>query len=698
MPNIKAADLLLEIGTEELPPKALRSLKDSFASGIVEGLQQSRITFGNVKSFASPRRLAVLVADVATAQEDREVTQKGPPVAIAFDDAGNATKAGLAFAKKCGVDSGDLGRQKNAGGEWLSYTAIEPGRSAAEIVPQLVQQSLDALPIPRRMRWGATEVEFVRPVHWLVMLHGSTVIDGSVLGIKATNKSRGHRFHAPGDIKISAAGDYAELLQTKGYVVADFDIRRALIVAGVEAAAKKAGGIPVGSDGLFDEVAALTEWPVPLTGRFDEAFLALPREVIVATLTGHQRYFPVQGTDGDLMPAFVTVANIESTEPERVRAGNERVILPRLADATFFWNADRQVTLATRVASLANVVYQKGLGSLQEKAARVRDIAVRLAKYTSADENLVSRAAELAKCDLLTGMVGEFPELQGTMGEYYANNDGEDEAVATAIGEQYLPRFAGDQLPASAAGRVVAIADKLDTLAGIFALGKKPSGNRDPFALRRAALGAIRIIVESELDLDLVDAIADAVARQPVDSIDASEVASQLYDFFIDRLRSYSLDQDADLSAEMFASVRARQPRSMLDFTRRLTAVKLFMQLEEAGSLAAANKRTANMLNQAGAKPAATVESLLSEAAEIALHVALKKAQADVQPLIEDHSYTQALQRLSTLREPVDTFFDEVMVMAEDETVRNNRLALLAEVRGLFLDIADISRLTAVQD
>jgi glycyl-tRNA synthetase beta chain len=694
----QSADFLVEVGTEELPPKALRDLRDAFLAGVVAGLADHRLSHGEARSYASPRRLAVTVSALARRQPDREVTRKGPPAAIAFDAAGNPTKAGLAFAGKCGVSIGKLGRQKEDAGEWLSFSSIEAGREAAKLLPQIVQQALDALPVPRRMRWGASDAEFVRPVHWLVMLHGKSVIDGSVLGIAAGNQSRGHRFHAPGNLTIKSANEYASTLEKEGWVIADFDARRERIVSGVAQAAKDAGGIPLGSEQLYDEVAALTEWPVTLTGSFDVEFLELPREVIVATLTHHQRFFPLEDDSGNLLPSFVTVANIESREPQRVRGGNETVVRPRLADAAFFWRADQQKPLGDRVADLAGVVYQKGLGSLQDKVARVAVIAAALAARLGIDKQTVVRAAELAKCDLLTGMVAEFPELQGTMGRYYAELSGEPAEVCAAIGEHYLPRFAGDDLPQGETGCVLAIADRLDTLAGVFSLGRKPSGNRDPFGLRRAALGVIRIVIEQRLDIDITGFIRIAVDQQPVNGMDAAAVSDELYAFFIDRLRGYLLEQDATLTAEMFAAVRARNPQSLLDFSKRIIAVQKFMQLDAAVSLAIANKRTANILRQADSMESGVNTGLLSEAAELGLHEAMQKSRSAVAPLLERRSYTEALELLAGLREPVDRFFDDVMVMADDEAVRNNRLALLAELRLLFLDIADISRLTPVQE
>ena len=592
-------DLLIEVGTEELPPKALRTLMDAFASGVESGLDDARLEHGAIESYASPRRLAVIVRELAAGQADREVLHKGPPVAVAFDENGTPTRAATAFADKCGVTVEELGREKTAAGEWLACNAVEQGRPAASLVPGVVQAALDKLPIPRRMRWGAGEEEFVRPVHWLLMLHGDTVIQGAVLGIESGDRTRGHRFHCDREITIGTPGEYAGRLESEGFVVADFEARRDRIVTGVTAAAQAVGGRAIGDDALFDEVTALTEWPVAVTGAFEESFLALPREVIIATLTGHQRYFPIATEDGGLLPAFITVANIESREPDRVRDGNERVIRPRLADAQFFWETDQKTPLAERTEALKNVVYQQKLGSLHDKSMRVAALATLFADQLGIDREPVTRAAVLAKCDLVTGMVGEFPELQGTMGAYYAEASGESEIVSTAIAEQYLPRFSGDRLPASQAGQILAIADKLDTLAGIFALGKKPSGNRDPFGLRRAALGVIRILVEGEIELDLRGAVKAAVVQQPATGENQGTARDALYEFIMDRLRSYFVDGESGYGADMFDAVRARDPETLPDFIRRLSAVAEFMKLEAAISLAAANKRTANILKQA---------------------------------------------------------------------------------------------------
>jgi len=695
---MSTADFLVELGTEELPPKALRSLMDAFATGVRAGLDDARLGYGAVRGYASPRRLAVIVDALELRQEDREVQQKGPPVHIAFDDQGEPTKAALAFAARCGVDVGELGREKSDAGEWLSHRAVEAGAEAATLLPGVVLRSLDALPIPRRMRWGDHDAEFVRPVHWLILLLGDQVVPGEVLGVSSGDRTRGHRFQGGQDIRVATPGDYVEALRREGHVIVDFAERRQKIVDAVKAAAREAGGTPVGDEALFDEVTALTEWPVPLTGSFDEEYLGLPEEVIIATLTSHQRYFPVRGGDGRLLPVFITLANLESREPDRVRDGNERVIRPRLADAKFFWDTDQQTTLGKRTEALKKVVYQQGLGTLHDKSMRTAALATLVADQLHLDPAAVTRAAVLSKCDLLTGMVGEFPELQGTMGAYYAAAGEEDAAVGQAIGEQYMPRFAGDELPESAAGQVLAVADKLDTLAGIFALGKKPSGNRDPFGLRRAALGVIRILVEKQLDVNLYESVKAAVVQQPVAGEDHGEVRDGLYEFILDRLKSYFVEKQPGLSSEMFEAVRARQPSSLVDFNQRLAAIAEFIELDEAVSLAAANKRTANILRQAGVdenNDVASLEpSLLVDDAERVLYHAMQSARKDVAPLIAKRAYGPAMRRLAELRGPVDAFFDDVMVMADDDALRNNRLALLAELRSLFLGVADISRLT----
>ena len=689
-----AADFLVEIGTEELPPKALRNLMNAFAGNLQKALDKARLEHAAVSAYASPRRLAVIVASLGFAQADEDLVVKGPPVSVAYDDAGKITPAGNAFAKKCRVEPEALDRLTNDKGEWLCFRSLERGQKTAELIPGLVESALEALPIPRRMRWGDGEAEFVRPVHWIVLLHGKKVIAGSVMSVPAGRMTRGHRFHAPGEISIDEPAKYLSLLK-KARVLADFDVRQKTIVEAVEKAAKEAAGEPVASEALYDEVTALTEWPVPLLGSFDMSFLSLPKDVLVATLTSHQRYFPVADKSGNLLPRFITIANLVSKAPDRVREGNERVIRARLADAAFFWESDRRVRLADRRDALRDVVYQRGLGSINDKSARVAKLAVTVGSQVGVETPAIERAAALAKCDLLTGMVGEFPELQGVMGRYYAAADGEPGAVAEAIGEQYLPRFAGDALPETVGGQALAIADKLDTIAGIFALGKKPSGNRDPFGLRRSALGIVRIIIERGLDLDINALVAATVADQPVRDKDEKDLAESLYDFITERMRAYYLDRKTGLTPEMFAAVMARRPVSLLDFDERLKAVAAFVKLEPASSLAAANKRIGNILRQAGVDSGASLDqSLITEPAETALFESVVKAQQAVAPMLESRDYTNVLTTLADLRDPVDGFFDDVMVMTDDEALRNNRLALLAELRAMFLNVADVSRLS----
>ena len=690
-----ADDFLVEIGTEELPPKALRSLMDAFAENLSKAIDDARLEHGDVHAYASPRRLAVIVDNLARQQDDRKVEHKGPSVKVAFDADGNPTPAATAFAEKCGVPVTKLARSKTQKGEWLSFEAVEKGKKTAELLAGLIERALASLPVPRRMRWGAGDVEFVRPVHWVVLLHGNKAVRATVMGIAAGKKSRGHRFHSSGEITITSPGSYLDTLEKEGHVIADFKRRRDLICDGVAAAAKDAGGTVVDGESLYDEVTALVEWPVPMLGSFDAKYLELPREAVISTLTGQQRYFPIADADGKLLPRFVTVANLDSEDPDQVRRGNERVIRPRLADAAFFWDMDRRKTLASRQHTLNEVVYQGGLGSVFDKSQRIASLAKHLASDLDMESDVVERAAALAKCDLLTGMVGEFPELQGVMGRYYAISDGETEAVANAIGEHYQPRYAGDTLPTSIDGQVLAVADKLDTLAGIFSIGKKPSGNRDPFGLRRAALGIVRILIERNLDIDLKTLIAKALALQPQAKTADDDLGGELYAYVTDRLRRYFLDRDPGLTVETFDSVMARQPSSLVDFDRRLAAVQTFARLEQAESLASANKRIANILHKAGDPDGLSVnKKLLQEGAEQTLFNALVNAQEKVKPLLEVRGYAEVLNELAELRDPVDRFFDSVMVMADDDDVKNNRLALLGDLRALFLDVADISRLS----
>ncbi|MEJ2513896.1 MAG: glycine--tRNA ligase subunit beta [Gammaproteobacteria bacterium] len=687
------ADFLVEIGTEELPPKALKSLSQAFHDRVVAGLADARLAFGDVESFATPRRLALRVSDLQTRQDDQALEMRGPPTRVGLAD-GQYTKAAVKFAESSGVPVDELVVQTTDKGEYLVARRREPGQPAEALLPDVVRRALGELPIPRRMRWGSSEAEFVRPVHWVVMLLGEDVVPCRVLDTDAGRLSRGHRFHSPGTLELRSADDYSAVLESQGRVVASFEERRDRVRAQAEAEARDAGGELVLDPGLLDEVTALVEWPVALCGGFEQRFLELPEEVLIATLQDHQRYFPVRGQDGRLLPRFVTISNLESRQPEAVRSGNERVVRPRLADAAFFWGQDRSRPLGERFEALDRVVFEKSLGSVGDKARRVKALAEYVAAAGGGDTALAGRAATLAKCDLLCEMVGEFPELQGTMGRYYAAQDGEPAEVAQAIEEHYLPRFAGDRLPATITGRILALADKLDTIAGIFAIGKPPTGNRDPFGVRRAALGVLRILIEGGMDLDLDGLVRRAVAAQPVET--GEELPAQVFDYLMDRLRGFYAEGGAGLTAghDAFEAVAARRPVSMTDFHQRLSAVVEFSRLDAAEALAGANKRIANILRQAG-EPSGTGpdRDAMTEQAAIALHDAVQAAARQISPLIEQRRYREALEVLAGLREPVDTFFDDVLVMDPDPAIRANRLTLLASLRGLFMNIADVSRL-----
>jgi glycyl-tRNA synthetase beta chain len=582
-------------------------------------------------------------------------------------------------------------------GSFLFFIGTKSGVDAVTLLPGITQSALDGLPIPKRMRWGAGSAEFVRPVHWLVMLYGREVIPATLLDTVSGNLTHGHRFLAPRPLRVATPGSYARLLGTRGYVIADFAERREKIRLLATTQAAELGGRALFDAELLDEVTALVEWPVPVAGRFDARFLDLPREVLISTLQDHQRYFPVEDALAVLMPWFITMSNIESREPDRVREGNERVVRPRLADAAFFWEQDRKQSLAARGAALDGITFQAKLGSLGDKTRRVRTLAGEIAAAMHIERASAERAAELCKCDLVTAMVGEFPELQGIMGRYYAIHDAEPQEVADAIREHYLPRSAGDALPMSNAGMALALADKLDTLAGIFASGQKPSGTRDPFGLRRAAIGVLRLLIERRLDLDLRGLIERAVALQPVT---AARTADEVYDYVLERLRAYYLEgagraaATSAISTEMFDAVLALQPRSPLDFDARLQALAAFLQLPEAASLTAANKRIANILRKADGAPRAAVDvAVLNAPAEVRLFDAMRALAGAVANSTAQREYTASLGHLAQLRGAVDTFFDEVMVMDPDERLRANRLALLEELRGLFAGVADLSRL-----
>ena len=719
--SIAHHDFLLEIGTEELPPKALLTLQNALVATLGAGLDKAGLSHGEIRGFATPRRLAARVLRLAAAQPEQHLKRRGPPVSAAFDASGTPTRAALAFAESCGTSVDSLERLDEGKGSFLFFVGTKPGQAATQLLPGIVKAALDSLPIPRRMHWGDGTALFVRPVHWVVMLFGKDVVPATLLETPAGRMTHGHRFHAPRPIRIGSPGAYERTLRERGYVLADFAARRERIRADVTAAAASMNGRALITEALLEEVTALVEWPVALAGRFEERFLSLPREVLISTLEDHQRYFPVEDAAGRLLPAFITVSNIESRDPAQVRAGNERVVRPRLADAAFFLEQDRRQPLAARLPALDAVTFQTQLGSLGDKTRRVRELAADIAAATGGAREEAQRAAQLSKCDLVTAMVGEFPELQGIMGAYYAAADGESHEVAAAIREHYLPRVAGDELPATRAGVAVAIADKLDTLAGIFAIGGKPTGTKDPFGLRRAALGLQRILIEKGLDLDLRSAIARALAavradierlriRSPATTVTASDASNassvkqsdEIYDFLMERLRAYYLERTgvaatpgtASVTTEMFDAVLAARPASPVDFDARLKALSTFMGLPESVSLTAANKRIANILRKAPDEARREVDvNRLREAAEVRLYDSMRGLRDSVAAATQRREYTAALGQLAQLRPVVDAFFDQVMVMDEDRELRANRLGLLAQLQGLFSGVADLSRL-----
>ncbi len=684
-------NLLVEIGTEELPPKALRRLSDAFADGMAKALDDAGLAFEGIQPLAAPRRLALLVRALPVAQADREIVRRGPALAAAFDEEGCPTKAALGFARSCGVDVEQLDQLETPKGSWLSFRAVEKGRATTELVPAMVETALAGLPVPKRMRWGSGDVEFVRPVHWVVLLFGAEAIEAPVLGIPAGRETRGHRFHHPETIPLDSADDYIRALRETGYVMVDYRARREAVREQVVSCGRELGGEALVDEDLLDEVCSLVEWPVAIGGRFDENFLEVPSEALISSMQDHQKYFPVVDGDGILLPSFITVANIESRDPAQIRAGNERVIRPRLADAAFFWDQDRKQPLSARADGLRNMVFQEKLGTLFDKQERLARLAARIATLIGGEPAHAERAARLSKCDLLTQMVYEFPDLQGIMGRYYAAHDGEPEAVALAIQEHYQPRFAGDDLPNTATGRALALADRLDSLVGIFAIGQPPSGDKDPFALRRAALGVVRLCIESGLDVDL-DALLREAAGGFEDGLLAARAVDDVFDYVMDRLRGYY--QEQGIPGDVVDAVLATRPTRLLDVDRRIRACQAFRDLPEAAALAAANKRIANILRKAEqAIPDQVDETLLSDDAERRLAAQLAALRADVLELMERGDYTPALRKLAGLRDSVDAFFDQVMVMAEDEKVRANRLALLKQLATLFLRVADMSRL-----
>ena len=683
---MSAQDFLVELGTEELPPKALATLGDAFLAGIEKGLQAAGLNYTAKHVYAAPRRLAVLIRNLDTQQPDRSINVDGPPRQAAFDAEGNPTQAALGFAKKCGVELSDIDQS----GAKLRFSQHIPGKATASLLPTIVEDSLNDLPIPKRMRWGARREEFVRPTQWLVMLFGDEVVDCTILAQTAGRESRGHRFHHPENVRISAPANYQEDLR-KAYVLADFAERRELISKRTAELAMQQEGTAIVPPALLDEVTALVEWPVPLVCSFEERFLEVPQEALITTMQDNQKYFCLLDVDGKLLPRFITVANVESRDPKQIIEGNEKVVRPRLTDAEFFFKQDKKQPLESFNERLKNVVFQAQLGSVFDKAERVSKLAAYIAGKLGGDAQRAARAGLLSKCDLATEMVGEFPEMQGVAGYYYALNDGEPEDVALALNEQYMPRGAGAELPSTLTGAAVAIADKLDTLVGIFGIGMLPTGSKDPYALRRAALGVLRILIEKQLDLDLNDAVEFAVAQFGA-KVKSAGLAEQVLEFIFDRLRARYEDEGIDVAT--YLSVRALKPGSALDFDQRVQAVQAFRQLPEAAALAAVNKRVSNLLSKAEGAIATQVEpKYFDNANEFSLYSAIQQADQAVQPMAASRQYTESLARLAALREPVDAFFEAVMVNAEDANVRANRYALLSRLRGLFLGVADISLL-----
>ena len=687
---MRTENCLVELGTEELPPKALKSLGEAFATQFEAALTQADLSFDSVSWFAAPRRLAVYVSGLAEGQADKVVEKRGPAVSAAFDADGNPTKAAQGWARGNGIDVADAERLVTDKGEWLLHKAHVPGQSVVELLEGLINQAVSKLPIPKPMRWGNYNTQFIRPVHTLCVLYGSEVVNVSVLGLTSGRVVQGHRFHGEGRFELDHADNYASALEQQ-YVLADFEARKDKVRQQLEDAAQSLSLKPDYNEDLLEEIASLVEWPVVLQAGFDEAFLAVPKEALIYTMKDDQKYVPLLDSDGALSNTFLFVTNIESRDASQVISGNEKVIRPRLADAEFFFNSDKKTTLESRLESLETVLFQKQLGTLKEKSERISALSAFIASQIDANETQAARAGLLAKTDLMSNMVMEFPDVQGVMGKYYALNDGEDAPVAEALYEQYMPRFAGDALPSSGVSASVALADKLDTLVGIFGIGQLPKGDKDPFALRRAAIGVLRIVTELSLPLDLETLVSKAINVYG-DKLTNAETQSQVVDFVLGRFTA--LLQDQAIAIDVIQAVAARRPTKPADYLARVHAVDKFRALEEAEALAAANKRVANILAKQNVEVTDTVnidESLLAEEAEKALYVELKAAQKEVDIAVPSQDYTRILTALATLRNVIDNFFDNVMVMADDEAVKNNRLALLSLLRQLFLTTADIS-------
>lgn len=691
-------DFLVEIGTEELPPKALKTLSDAFTRGIEDGLQQAGLSYSKAVSFASPRRLTVRIEDLAAHQPDKQIEKRGPSKKAAFDDQGQPSRALLGFTQSMGIEPAQLEEMDTPKGAWLVYRTTEAGQDTRSLLNEIVLQSLHKLPIPKRMRWGARRVEFVRPLQWVVMLFANEVVPGEILGIANGKLTRGHRVHSKGTIEITQAREYEQLLLEQGRVIADYAQRKAKIRAAVQTSAEAHQGIAVIDEDLLDEVTSLNEWPVPLVGQFDARFLSVPTEALISSMKEHQKYFHMLDAQGRMMPNFITLANIESQDPQQVIEGNERVIRPRLSDAAFFFETDKQQTLETRRESLKKIVFQTKLGSVFDKTQRVSKLAAKISAAIGGNPVDAERAGQLAKSDLVTEMVLEFTDLQGVMGYHYALHDGENEEVALALNEQYQPKFAGDALPSTLTGCALSIAEKLDSLVGLFGINQPPTGTKDPFALRRAALGVLRVLVEKHLALDLTDLIADSIQEYhnngQQDALENQALAAQLIQYMLERFRARY--EDEAVPVDVFLAVNARRPTQPLDFDKRIKAVYAFSKRPEAEALAAANKRVANILakQEADLSNLSLNDGLLTESAERDLSAQIASLSQQVMPLFDAGDYQAALSLLAGLQGPVDRFFEEVMVMAEDPAIKQNRLVLLKRLSDLFLRVADISLLS----
>ena len=681
-------NFLVEIGTEELPPKALKTLATSFADNVEAELNQAGLSFDKIEWFAAPRRLAVKVLNLATQQPSKEIEKRGPAVSAAFDAEGKPTKAAEGWARGCGITVEQAERIATDKGEWLVHRAKIEGQPTKNLLNDIVANALAKLPIPKPMRWADKTVQFIRPVHTVTMLLGDELIEGEILGVASARTIRGHRFLGEKEFEIQHADQYPQLLREKGSVVADFNERKAEILAKSQAKATALGGVADIEESLLEEVTSLVEYPNVLAAKFEERFLAVPAEALVYTMKGDQKYFPIYDKDGKLLPHFIFVSNINPEDPNAIIEGNEKVVRPRLTDAEFFFKTDLKQKLVDRLPRLETVLFQQQLGTLKDKTDRIEQLAGEIAKQIGADEAKAKRAGLLSKCDLMTNMVFEFTDTQGVMGMHYARHDGEDEEVAVALNEQYMPRFAGDKLPKSLVASAVALADKFDTLTGIFGIGQAPKGSADPFALRRAALGALRIIVEKNLPLDLEDLVKKSAALFG-DKLTNQNVVADVVDFMLGRFRAWY--QDEGIAVDVIQAVLARRPTRPADFDARVRAVSHFRTLDSAEALAAANKRVSNILAKADAAIGEINLTACVEPAEKALAEAVLALRTEVQPLIAQGDYTAVLDKLANLRAPVDSFFDNVMVNAEDPALRQNRLAILNTLQGLFLQVADIS-------